>query len=122
MTDLEHVAKLMGLNIFQSADSTYITNGQGEYSREMLEKLRLEDITLVLPLLSLISRSNMLTVFLKLPQTLTKNSCVESTIYRRLVTYCRILTALDQTSHTLCHRSHVSQRILDPSTDRLSEG
>ena len=49
MTDLERVAKLFGLNIFQSAENTYITYGQGENTREMLE-----GISLVLPLLSLI--------------------------------------------------------------------
>ena len=44
MTDLGRVAKLLGLNIHQSEDNTYITIGQGEYIREMLVKLKLENL------------------------------------------------------------------------------
>ena len=65
MTDLERVAELLGLNIFQSAENTYITYGQGENTREMLE-----GISLVLPLLSLILQQYILTVLLRRPQML----------------------------------------------------
>ena len=71
MTELGHVAKLLGLNIHQIEDNTYITIGQGEYIPEMLKKLGLENIPPVSH-----SHQNVL--------RLTKNSCKESTIDMQL--------------------------------------
>ena len=44
MTDTGRVAKLLGLNIYQSEYNTNITIGQGEYIREMFQKLGLESL------------------------------------------------------------------------------
>ena len=54
MTDLERVAKLFGLNISQSAENTYITYGQGENTREMLEGINKPSVTPVKPIITLI--------------------------------------------------------------------
>ena len=107
---------LLDLNILQSEDNTYITIGQGEYTRERHEELGLDGITPVLPLLSLISHSHILTVLLKCPQTLTRYSCVESSIDMQFVTYCELLSAPDQTSYAV---SHVSRLLENPGSKYL---